>query len=221
MTKHLIESDFNVPNSIHHHDQTYWSLYDLENDCQINNLSESQARCIFAGMETPVLRKWMIWNPKYLNWFPAESFVDDLSASEVTLKVESQEVPRFPENDRRQYERWSLQTIAELSGNGVTVWTTTVDISFGGIKFQDRIPGRIDDVFKVRLFDGKATVDLYCEPIRSFEGKNTNRARIVARHFETQIRDLIAKSEEKTKAKEEKTFATAVTVVNDKPDQGK
>jgi len=183
-----------------------WRLYDLCTNCQIDNLNLDQVRALLSSMTYERYRDWVCWDASHLEWrsltyfselrnaLPAFDSANTAVPEAIIVEKDEREVSQVTESapgaetvicselerhsQRRRYKRWPVCVSVELSSENYKVWTSTVDVSLGGLRFQERIPKRFDGLFRARITKGGQTVEVNCFALWDEKSSESFRAKV-------------------------------------------
>lgn len=97
----------------------------------------------------------------------------------VLPKLASEETNAVQDaSERRKYKRIQVTVPAELRSDDHKVLMSTVDLSVGGMRFQERIPRRFDGPFTVRFLIAGACIEVKCEALWTSKGESF-RAKVI------------------------------------------
>ncbi len=102
---------------------------------------------------------------------------------------QSQNIQQYQE--RRRHKRWSVCVAVELSSENYKIWTSTVDVSLGGLRFQERIPKRFDGLFKARITKGGQSVEVNCLALWDSGKSDSFRAKVADEADNDRMQTLI------------------------------
>jgi hypothetical protein len=111
----------------------------------------------------------------------------------IGSKANEPETNQCQVQDRRRHKRWPVNVAVELSSENYRIWTSTVDVSLGGLRFQERIPKRFEGLFKARITKGGHSIEVNCMALWDGIESDCFRAKVADESDNDQMQKLITK----------------------------
>lgn len=170
-----------------------WTLYSLsERDVQLllNSLSSNEIKLVKVSQKNG--KEWHkisreqfpeLYGPvgKFEEGYPALNIDSALEITDTDYFVVKTKKVMHP----RLHDRIEKQFNATILGQTNNFDTTTIDLSEGGIQFNDIIPGWVSGYFIVRITDGHQNYQVMCSLVE--DQKEKKRVQVMSEESDPQF----------------------------------